>query len=158
MASGKDGRRRKRGDKMHRVFGDKEDVEYFTRPGAYIIPVRNHKVGFVSTPKGYFLLGGGIESGETHAECVNRECTEEIGYSAIIKEQICSAEKYMYFETIGYFHPIQTYYAGDLIEKVAEPIEEGFSLMWMEYDQVKGKLFSEMQNWAVEQYFSKYEE
>ena len=148
-----------KGEKVHRVFGKKEEgVEYFNRPGAYVIPVRDGKVAVANTPKGLFLLGGGIEEGETHAECVNRECGEEAGYSAVIKEEICSAEKYLYFDTIGYFHPIQTYYAGDLIEKVTEPIEKDFTLEWIAYDQLKGKMFSEMQNWALEQYFLKYKE
>ena len=51
---------------MHKVFGVKEDAEYFDREGAYIIPVRGNKAGVVKTPKGYFLLGGGLEKDESH--------------------------------------------------------------------------------------------
>ena len=58
---------------MHKVFGVKENARYFDREGAYIIPVRGEEVGVVRTPKGWFLLGGGIESGESHTDCIARE-------------------------------------------------------------------------------------
>ena len=47
---------------MHKIFGQKEGAEYFDRQGAYIIPINDGKVAVVETPKGYFLLGGGIAS------------------------------------------------------------------------------------------------
>lgn len=31
--------------------------------------------------KRYYLLGGGIENGETQEECLKRECLEEVGLS-----------------------------------------------------------------------------
>ncbi len=47
---------------MHRIFGSKTDAPYYTRKGAYLIPVDNTKIGVVKTPKGFFLLGGGLEA------------------------------------------------------------------------------------------------
>lgn len=58
----------------HKIFGKKEDVNYIDREGAYIIPISNGKVGVVETEKGYFLLGGGLKDGESHSECIEREC------------------------------------------------------------------------------------
>ena len=115
---------------MHRIFGKKENVEYTDREGAYLIPVYGTKIGIVQIPKGLFLLGGGIENRETHQECIKRECIEEIGY----------------------FHPIQTYYYGHLLTKIQEPIEKDHGFIWREYDDIKGKLYAEMQNWALETY------
>lgn len=51
----------------HKVFGNKENVKYADREGAYIIPYRDNRVGVIKTPKGYFLLGGGLKNGESHA-------------------------------------------------------------------------------------------
>ncbi len=31
----------------------------------------------------------------------------------------------------GYFHPIQSYYAGEIISKVAEPMETHHKFVWM---------------------------
>lgn len=46
---------------------------------------------------------------------------------------------------------MQMYYYGELLEKVGEPTEEDHRLCWIEYDRLKGRLFVEMQNWALEQ-------
>ena len=136
---------------MHKCFGIKENAEYTDREGAYLIPFRGNMVGVIQTSKGYFLLGGGLEAGESHSACINRECIEEAGYLSLVKEQVCSAEAYTTHPTIKYFHPIQTYYYGELLEKVGEPTEDDHRLCWIEYNQLKGMLFVEMQNWALEQ-------
>ena len=136
---------------MHKIFGTKQDVEYLHREGAYIIPYHNGKIAVVQTPKGYFFLGGGLQNGESHTECIRRECLEEIGYECCIKGFLCSAETYTKHATIGFFHPMQTYYFGELVEKVVAPTERDHLLCWVDYHELKGKMFVEMQNWALEQ-------
>ena len=139
---------------MHKVFGFKEDVEYFDREGAYLIPITNHKIGVIKTYKGYFFLGGGLDKNESHKDCIKRECIEETGYTAVINKKICSSETYTEHPDLGYFHPFQSYYTGELKEKITEPKEPDHCLMWMNYGDIKGKMFSEMQNWALEQIFT----
>ena len=139
---------------MHRVFGIYDNAEYLDREGAYLIPCRSSQVGVVQTLKGYFFLGGGLKSGETHFACIKRECLEESGYSSSVNGRLCSAEAYIKHPTIGYFHPIQTYYFGKLLDRESIPTETDHILRWIEYDQLKGKMFLEMQNWALEQLFA----
>lgn len=134
---------------MHKIFGIKENVKYTDRGGAYLIPIRNNQIGVIQTPKGYFFLGGGLEENEIHTACIERECLEEAGYTARIEQKLCSAESYLKHEIMGHFHPIQTYYVGELLEKVQEPTEEEHTLVWMEYEQLRGKMYLEMQNWAL---------
>lgn len=136
---------------MHKVFGVKEKAEYIDRKGAYLIPVHNNKIGVIKTDKGYFLLGGGLDKNESHEDCIKRECIEETGYTVAIKEKICSAETYTTHPKLGYFHPVQSYYVGELKERVSEPIETDHTLIWFKYEEIKGKMFAEMQNWALEQ-------
>ena len=136
---------------MHKIFGTKENASYSDREGAYFIVIKENRIGVIKTPKGYFLLGGGIDEGESHEQALKRECLEEAGYTVNIKQKLCSAETYTKHPKIGYFHPIQTYYIGELIEKVQVPIESDHEFMWVEYEQLKGKMFAEMQNWAIEQ-------
>ena len=136
---------------MHRVFGTKKDEKYVDRKGAYIIPIRGNEVGVVETPKGFFLLGGGIDADETDFQCIKRECMEEAGYEVEIKGKICSAETYTLHPTIGYFHPIQTYYAGELQDKIKEPVEPDHVLKFVRYDDLRDKMYFEMQLWAIEQ-------
>ncbi|MBR6070097.1 MAG: NUDIX domain-containing protein [Ruminococcus sp.] len=140
---------------MHRVFGVKENAEYRDREGAYIIPVRGDKVGVVRTHKGYFLVGGGIEDGESHTDCLVRECREETGYTVAVGERLCTAETYLFHSSIGYFHPIQTYYRGEFIAQETAPTESDHEFMWVRYDDIKGKMFFEMQDWALKKALEK---
>ena len=141
---------------MHKIFGIKNNVDYIDREGAYLIPIHNNQVGVIQTPKGYFLLGGKLEKGENHITCIERECLEEAGYKICVGDRVCSAEAYNQHPTIGYFHPIQTYYVGEMISKVAEPMETDHKFIWIRYDEIRGKMFVEMQNWALEQCFKLY--
>ena len=136
----------------HKIFGIKENVEYLDREGAYFIPFCNGKIGIVETPKGYFLIGGGIEKGETHSGCIERECIEEAGYKPIIIGKVCSAESYLTHSMFGYFHPIQTYYFGEFAQKVSESTEKDHKLLWLSYEDLKGKMFAEMQNFALDEF------
>ena len=137
---------------MHKVFGVKENAEYVDREGAYLIVSDGDLIGVVKTPKGYFLLGGGIEGNENHRDCIIRECLEEAGLAVEVGEKICSAETYTVHPTIGYFHPIQTYYDGKVISRVSDIHETDHEFVWIKREMIRGKLFAEMQNWALEQY------
>lgn len=139
---------------MHKVIGIKENAVYLDREGAYLIPVHNNEIAVIKTAKGFFLIGGGLDKNESHEDCIKRECIEETGCTAVIKEKICSAETYTTHPELGYFHPVQSYYVGELKEKVSEPIETDHVLKWVKYDDIKGKMFAEMQNWALEQVWS----
>lgn len=59
---------------IHKVFGMKENVNYIDRVGVYLVPMKEGKIGVVKTSNGYFLLGGGLDNGESHEECIKREC------------------------------------------------------------------------------------
>lgn len=101
-------------------------------------------------------MGGGIKNGETDEMCIIRECMEESGCKATVGEFICSAESYEKHPVIGYFHPIQNYYLGELSERTAEPKEKEHILEWLGYNELKGKLFVPMQNWALDVFMNTY--
>jgi len=133
----------------HKIFGDKKKAKYLDREGAYIIPILDNKIGVIKTQKGLFLIGGGIIDNESDTDCIKRECLEETGFAVNIKDKICSAEAFVEHSTIGYFHPIQTYYLGELTNKVKEPIEADHTLVWIDYNELNGMMYSEMQNYAI---------
>lgn len=139
----------------HTVFGVQEQAEYLDRKGAYLIPLRGDEVGVIETPKGFFLLGGGMEEGETETECILRECMEEAGAAAELGERVCSAESFSLHPTIGYFHPIQVYYSGKLEGPARKSQEKDHILRWMPYEAIRDSLFLEMQNWALEQVWAR---
>jgi 8-oxo-dGTP diphosphatase len=137
---------------MDIVFGEKiSGVKYHDREGSYLIAIKDNLLASVKTPKGYFLLGGGIEKNESHIDCIKRECIEEIGYDVNIKNYICSAEIYSTHERIGYFHPIQYYYYGEILNKIRKPIEPDHKFEWITLDNIEDKMYVESQAWAVRQ-------
>lgn len=140
---------------MHFIFGEKENETYYTRCGAYIIPLRDDKVGVINASKGYFLIGGGKEDGETDEETILRECREETGFLAVISEKVCSGESFVLDPDFGYFHPVQSYYSGSLTEKLCEPSEETNHLEWIAFDEIEEKLYSPMQCRAVKEVIEK---
>lgn len=133
----------------HKIFGKKKDVKYTERKGAYLIPIKGNRVAVVKTTKGLFLIGGGINPNETDSDAIIRECYEEVGCNAVVGKLVCSAETYEEHPVIGFFHPVQTYYSGDLSEQFKIETEENHHLIWIDYNELKGNLFVEMQNWAL---------
>lgn len=141
---------------MHKVFGEKLKTNYTDRRGAYLICAKDDMFAVVKTPKGLFLLGGGYEGDESAQVCISRECIEEIGYTVKVGDKLCSAEHYTYHKRIGYFHPVQTYYMGELVKmEESFTVEKDHTLMWIKYSDLKGKMFSPMQNWALEMAWKK---
>jgi 8-oxo-dGTP diphosphatase len=136
---------------MHKTFGQKENIPYHDRKGAYLIPIQGNQVAVVQTPKGYFLIGGGLENGETDRQCIERECMEETGYAAAVGKCVCSAEKYALHPELGGFHPIQTYYLGDLRCRENTPTDTDHRLVWVAYEEIKDQMYSDMQGWAITQ-------
>lgn len=139
---------------LEKSFGEKkEGIKYTDRIGAYAIIFSNDKkVAAVRTSTGYFLLGGGIEKGETDEECIKRECLEEAGISVDVKDFICKGDKYHWSDTLKYYmHGIGYFYLAHLNGKTSEPIEEDHELVWLDIDKAYEKLFLEHQAWAVSQ-------
>ena len=140
----------------YRVFGERlPDAVYLDRPGAYLIAEQNGRIAVIQTPKGSFLPGGGLENGECDEACIRREILEEVGCTALIEAFLCAAETYTTHDKLGPFHPIQYYYSGRLGDKICEPQEQDHELLFLPPEKALGKLFPEMQNWAVEEYLRK---
>ena len=53
--------------------------------------------------------------------------------------------------SLGYFHPMQTYYVGELLDQVSVPVEEDHEFVWMDYNELVDNMYLEMQSWALEQ-------
>ena len=82
---------------------------------------------------------------------IDRVGLEETGYKVSVGHKVCSAGMYCKHQTIGYFHPIQTYYVGALLEQVSIPMEDDHAFVWMDYNELKGNMYLEMQSWVIEQ-------
>lgn len=132
------------------------DAAYFHRIGAYLIVVRDDHLAAIRIAKGYLLPGGGIEGDETHEECILRECLEEIGYDVRVDELVTSADAWDTHPKIPYFHPIQYYYSGELLDPLFEDGgSDGTHLEWIPLDRIDELLFVPMQRYAVRAYLGR---
>ncbi|MDF2946436.1 MAG: hydrolase, family [Bacillales bacterium] len=138
------------------TFGNRlQGINYTDRISVYAITFNNdNKVPVVKTPNGYFLLGGGIESNETHKDCLTRECLEEAGLSIEVKEFICKGDIYFWSTKFDYYmHAVGFFYYVELNADVTLPTECDHELLWLNIDDCCNKLFLEHQVWAVKQAF-----
>lgn len=141
------------GEKMIKIFGEKRDkANYEIRKGVYavIFNTKRDKVLTVQNERGHhFLPGGGIEEGESHLQCLERELLEETGYKVYFKSYIGNAMRY--FQSTkgerllsdGYF------YLADLSDKVQESIEDDHDIVWIDIQSAKQLLIHEHHYWAV---------
>lgn len=138
-------------DNDEKTFGERlEGIEYIERIGVYGIVINNEgKVATIKTPTGYFLPGGGIENGETHKECIDREFIEETGYEVDVKRYIGRSSLYHISKTNQYLYGIGYFYIVDLKCKTNYKIEDDHDLLWIEPGKCIIRLFLEHQAWAV---------
>lgn len=135
-----------------------EDIDYIVRPGSYaIISNEEGEIALVRTSTGYFLPGGGVESDETHHECLSRECIEEIGhkveiedYLGRISQSFYSTTKNIHMESEGHF------YKCVLDERMDVETEEDHTLEWLSYPEAIDVLFLKNQSYAIKEYAYKY--
>lgn len=82
-------------------FGEKlEGVEYLQRPGSYAVIIKDGQIGVLKA-KGYdtfFLIGGGIDAGESDEEALRREAREEVGFHVEVGEKTGASIEYFYSE------------------------------------------------------------
>lgn len=138
---------------INKIFGERiEDVSYYERLGVYAIIIKDNKIATVKTPKGNFLIGGGIEDRETHEECIVRESLEETGSEVEVKDYICKSETYCFSKGLNrYFNPICYYYFTEIKDKVIEPIENDHKFEWISANEIEYKITLEHQKWAINQ-------
>jgi 8-oxo-dGTP diphosphatase len=138
---------------LEKTFGVRlEHTEYRDRTGVYTVVLDNGFAATVRTPEGNFLIGGGVEYGESHMECLKRECAEETGYGIESKGFICKGDLYFYADLLScYLHSIGYFYLAELTNKICEPSEADHILEWIPIDEPEKHLVLEHQIWAVKE-------
>lgn len=133
-------------------FGEKlPNIQYFHRIGSYAVIIENERIAVIKSTRlnSFFLIGGGIENGESEKEALQREAVEEIGYKISIHEKIGVATEYLYAEIDKrYIAKECHFYRAELVEKINEQTEN--ELIWIGIDEI-GELYHECHQWIVRQ-------
>ncbi|AJD90244.1 DNA mismatch repair protein MutT [Jeotgalibacillus malaysiensis] len=141
------------------TFGEKENGKtYITRPAVYSVMFNSNKdkIAVIHVrSKDYFLPGGGIEQGETHEKCLEREVLEETGMKVKVRRFIGSAGRYFYSINEGtYYLSEGHFYECEAGEKIEEPVDEDHELRWVEPTEAVNCLIHDHQRWAVKKALS----
>lgn len=133
-------------------FGEKiNGVEYVRRPGSYGVIIKNGRAGVLKA-KGYdtyFLVGGGIDAGETDTETLRREAAEEIGFHVEVGEKIGEAIEYFYSEREKRHVAKECrFYRASLLNETDEKGKH--ELVWITPGEL-GEMHHQSYRWIIEQ-------
>ena len=133
------------------VYGEApSDVHITHRKAVYAIIKEDNAIAVVRTPRGCFLPGGGVDSGETDEQALVRELFEELGWSVSITRCVDSAYQYHYSEVQQkYFHTLGIFYEAKYVASICEPVEDDHTLAWLTPGQACEELRFEYMQEAV---------
>lgn len=134
------------------VFGKRaEGVSYKYRPSAYAL-VRNEKGEFAvaRTPVACYLLGGGMDPGETPEQTVEREAQEECGLVLKPLSRIGQATEICYsVEDKAHYEKDSIFVEADVVGTTT-PTEIDHQLLWLAADEAIALLSHGSHKWALE--------
>ncbi len=108
-------------------------------------------IAVIETSNGYFLPGGGIDSGETEVDALNWELIEEIGYQVSVIAEIGAAVEYIKASEDEKYYQIRSkFYKVQLDSKIGEGIERDHRLVWLLQEDALKLLTRQSQVWAVQ--------
>ena len=108
------------------VVGQKfQDKKYDFRETCFGICLKNDKLVLVKKKEQYSFIGGGVEVGETHEECLKREFIEEAGYEILNIKPFVTIDCFWLAAGKWPLESLANFYIVKLGPKICEPTEEG---------------------------------
>ena len=126
-------------------------VTVVPRPSAYaIVPGEDGTLAVVRTTTGWFLLGGGVEKGETPEEAVVREAREECGLALEPEATLGRAREIVRSEAEdAWFEKRATFVLARVTATGLACREDDHALAWLAPGAAAGVLDHESHRWAV---------
>lgn len=108
------------------VIGEKlEGRKYDFRETCFGICVRDGHMLLVKKNEQFSFIGGGIEEGETHEECLKREFIEESGYKILEIKPFITIDCFWLAGGKWPLESLANFYIVKLGPRICEPTEEG---------------------------------
>jgi 8-oxo-dGTP diphosphatase len=125
-------------------------ADYVLRPGGYLV-VRNSRceIAVISTPRGFFLPGGGREGSESPAQTAVREADEECGLRVQLGELLGMADELIFDASEKKFYRKRCVFFSAQFVRRNGVGEEDHQLMWMTAEEAVSRLSHESQIWAM---------
>ncbi len=132
-------------------FGDVDArLSYRLRPSAYaLLRDWTGRIAIARQPLGDFLVGGGIEEGESAREAIEREGVEEVGLRLAATDFLGVADEFLLSPRYG--EPFQkrcVFYRAEIVG-AGVAIEEDHELVWAEAAELLRSLYHRAHRWAV---------
>ncbi|WP_238600739.1 NUDIX domain-containing protein [Metasolibacillus meyeri] len=136
------------------VFGEKKKAQQYVKRNAVyaiIFDKPKEKIAIISIKEAaYFLPGGGIEEGENHAMCLQREALEEMGMAIEPIHYLGYAHQYFYSHSDAeYYLNEGHFYICEKKRMVGEPLEKGHSLIWIKPTLAIEKVVHQQHAWGI---------
>lgn len=137
------------------IIGEKlEDKKYDFRETCFGVCVRNGKMLLVKKNEQFSFVGGGIEEGETHEECLKREFIEESGYEILEIKPFVTIDCFWLAAGKWPLESLVNFYFVELGSKICEPTEEGHVVEEVDLNDVANLLPLPYHKKAFEMYLN----
>ena len=100
------------------------------------------------------LVGGGIENGESHKTCLEREFAEEVGYKIESISELCDVDCYWLAGGMWPLRSLAHFYVVKVGSTSFKPTEPGHQPLWTSLKDVKSLCPLPYQQKAIEYFLS----
>lgn len=136
------------------VIGRKNNnIRYVFRETCFGIVEKNNE--FYITLKGsdYSLIGGGIESNESHLECLKREFIEEAGLKIKSIKELCTIDCYWNTRSDIDMNSLSNIYIVEVFDEEYKPLEKNSTLVKCTKEELLNNIVLPYQKEALREYF-----
>ena len=119
------------------VIGEKlEGQKYDFRETCFGICLQNGKMLLVKKKGQHSFVGGGVDEGETHEECLRREFVEESGFELLDIKPFVTIDCFWLAAGKWPLESLANFYIVKVGEQICQPTEEGHEVEEVELSQV----------------------
>lgn len=153
-----DNKMRKRRYGVEKIVIGKKEIgkDYGFRETCFGIVVKDNMLYCTKKGEDLSLIGGGIEHGEDHIDCLKREFKEEAGLTIISAEPLCTIDCFWLTKTNKDMESLTNIYVCRVAEHVNEPTEEESKLQIVDINNAINLLPLPYQKKAIEEYQNRY--
>lgn len=123
------------------ILGKKEEnTKYYFRETCFGIVYKNDKFYLTSKNDEISLIGGGLEKGEDHIECLKREFMEEAGLTIIDYSEFITIDCFWLTRDNDNMESLANFYIIEVSNKIENPTEKISKLELVDKNEILSKL------------------